>query len=107
MPPSRLHPDEGAARIGRVHASASATRKDYGLKLPGEAEIDYVQMAASAATRSSSGCGRGSRRLVDKNKVTWIQGRGRLEGANKVRVAQAGEDGTPGKGGERVLQATT
>src|SRR5258706_1655236 len=48
----------------------------------------------------------GLKTLVDKNKVAWIQGRGRLEGPNKVRVAQAGDDGTPGKGGDRVLQAT-
>jgi dihydrolipoyl dehydrogenase len=43
--------------------------------------------------------------LVTKNKVTWVQGRGRLEGGTKVRVLQAGEDGTPGAGGDRVLQA--
>ena len=41
-----------------------------------------------------------------KNKVTWIQGRGTLDGPRKVRVDQAGEDGTPGGGGERVLNAT-
>ena len=79
--------------------------KDFGLKLPGEPEIDYAQMAArrdQVVKRMWTGL----KTLVDKNKVTWIQGRGRLEGPNKVRVAQAGEDGTPGKGGERVLQAT-
>ena len=48
----------------------------------------------------------GLKTLIDKNKVAWIPGRGRLEGANKVRVSQPGEDGTPGKGGDRVLQAT-
>jgi len=48
----------------------------------------------------------GLKSLVGKNKVTWIDGRGRLDGPNKVRVSQPGEDGTPGKGGERVLQAT-
>jgi dihydrolipoamide dehydrogenase len=48
----------------------------------------------------------GLKTLVDKNKVTWIAGRGRLQGPTKVRVTQPGEDGTPGKGGERVLQAT-
>jgi dihydrolipoamide dehydrogenase len=44
--------------------------------------------------------------LVKKNDVTWIQGRGRLEGPTKVRVSLAGEDGTPGAGGERVLNGT-
>ena len=47
----------------------------------------------------------GLKTLIDKNKVTWIQGRGRLEGPTKVRVSQPGEDGTPGKGGDRVLEA--
>ena len=48
----------------------------------------------------------GLKTLVNKNKVTWIQGRGRLDGPRRVRVAHAGEDGTPGAGGERVLEAT-
>ncbi len=90
---------ESAAFTERVRHA-----KDFGLKLPGEAEIDYVQMAArrdQVVKRMWTGL----KTLVDKNKVTWIQGRGRLDGPNKIRVAQAGEDGTPGKGGERVLQA--
>jgi len=79
--------------------------KDLGLTLPGEAAIDYVQMAArrdQVVKRMWTGL----KTLIDKNKVAWVQGRGRLEGPNKVRVSQAGEDGTPGKGGDRVLQAT-
>jgi dihydrolipoamide dehydrogenase len=91
---------ESAAFAERVRHA-----KDFGLNLPGEAEIDYVQMAArrdQVVKRMWTGL----KTLIDKNKVTWVQGRGRLEGANKVRVSQAGEDGTPGKGGDRVLQAT-
>ncbi len=79
--------------------------KDFGLNLPGEAVIDYAQMAArrdQVVKRMWTGL----KTLIDKNKVTWVAGRGRLEGAQKVRVLQPGEDGTPGKGGERVLQAT-
>jgi dihydrolipoamide dehydrogenase len=79
--------------------------KDYGLTIPGEAGIDYVQMAArkdQVVKRMWTGL----KSLIDKNKVTWIAGRGRLEGANKIRVTQPGDDGTPGKGGDRVLQAT-
>ena len=79
--------------------------KDFGLKLPGEAEVDYAQMAArrdQVVKRMWTGL----KTLVDKNKVTWVQGRGKLEGPTKVRVSQAGEDGTPGGGGDRVLQAT-
>ena len=40
----------------------------------------------------------GLKTLIDKNKVTWVAGRGRLDGPGKVRVSQAGEDGTPGQG---------
>jgi dihydrolipoamide dehydrogenase len=79
--------------------------RDYGLTIPGEAGIDYVQMAArkdQVVKRMWTGL----KTLIDKNKVTWIAGRGRLEGPNKIRVTQPGDDGTPGKGGDRVLQAT-
>ena len=79
--------------------------KDFGLTLPGEAGIDYVQMAArrdQVVKRMWTGL----KTLVDKYKVTWVAGRGTLEGPQKVRVLQPGDDGTPGKGGERVLQAT-
>ena len=79
--------------------------KDYGLVLPGEATVDYAAMAArrdAVVKRMWTGL----KTLVDKNKVTWVQGRGRLDGPQRVRVDQAGDDGTPGGGGERVLQAT-
>ena len=45
----------------------------------------------------------GLKSLVDKNKVTWIQGRGRLDGPTHVRVEMAPDADNPG--GERVLQA--
>jgi dihydrolipoamide dehydrogenase len=79
--------------------------KDFGLTLPGEPSVDYVQMAArkdQVVKRMWTGL----KTLIDKNKVTWIAGRGRLEGPNKIRVTQPGDDGTPGAGGDRVLQAT-
>src|SRR5690349_10032584 len=78
---------------------------DYGLTLPGDPTIDY----AAIASRRDAVVKRmwtGLKSLVTKNKVTWVDGRGRLDGPNKIRVSQPGEDGTPGKGGERVLQAT-
>ncbi len=78
--------------------------KEFGLVLDGEIGIDYAQMA----TRRDQVVKRmwtGLKTLVDKNKVTWIAGRGRLEGPTKIRVAQAGEDGTPGGGGDRILEA--
>src|SRR5437868_11348274 len=52
---------------------------DYGLTLPGEPGIDYAQMAArrdQVVKRMWTGL----KTLVDKNKVTWVQGRGRLDG---------------------------
>ena len=91
---------ESAAFADRVRHA-----KDYGIVLPGEATVDYAAMAArrdAVVKRMWTGL----KTLVDKNKVTWVQGRGRLDGPQKVRVDQAGEDGTPGAGGERILQAT-
>jgi dihydrolipoamide dehydrogenase len=79
--------------------------KDYGLNLPGAAEVDYAQMAArrdQVVKRMWTGL----KTLIDKNKVVWVAGRGHLEGPTKVRVHQAGEDGAPGGGGERLLEAT-
>ena len=77
---------------------------DFGLKLPGDVEIDYPQMAKrrdQVVTRMWKGV----QSLVKKYDVTWVQGRGRLEGGTKVRVKMLGEDGAPA-GGDRVLNAT-
>ncbi len=79
--------------------------KEYGVVVPGEPGIDYAQMAArrdAVVKRMWTGL----KSLVGKNKVTWIDGRGRLDGPGRIRVSQPGEDGTPGGGGERILQAT-
>ena len=91
---------ESAGLVDRIrHAKA------LGITLPGEPTIDYEAMAANkdaVVKRMWTGL----KSLVTKNKVTWVEGRGRLDGPNKVRVLQPGEDGTPGAGGERILQAT-
>lgn len=91
---------ESAGLVDRIkHAKA------LGITLPGEPTIDYAAMAANkdaVVKRMWTGL----KTLVAKNKVTWIDGRGRLDGPNRIRVSQPGEDGTPGKGGERILQAT-
>ena len=79
--------------------------KEYGLVLPGEAVVDYAAMAArrdAVVKRMWTGL----KTLIDKNKVTWVAGRGRLDGPGKIKVSQTGEDGTPGGGGERILKAT-
>jgi dihydrolipoamide dehydrogenase len=88
---------ESAGFVERVRHA-----KDYGLTLPGEPQVDYAQMAArrdQVVKRMWTGL----KTLVDKNKVAWVQGRGRLEGPSKVRVSQVGHDGKAA--GDRVLQA--
>jgi dihydrolipoamide dehydrogenase len=95
---------ESAAFFERIHHAA-----DYGINVVDEAgraaepSVDYAKIAArreQVVKRMWTGL----KSLVDKNKVAWIQGRGRLESGRQVRVQMAGEDGTPGAGGERILQ---
>ena len=91
---------EGAGLMDRIRHA-----KQYGIGIPGDPSIDYAGLAAqkdAVVKRMWTGL----KTLPAKYKVTWIDGRGRLDGPNKVRVLQPGEDGTPGAGGERVLQAT-
>jgi dihydrolipoamide dehydrogenase len=78
---------------------------DFGLRLAGDTTIDYAQMAKrrdQVVTRMWKGV----QSLVRKYGVTWVQGRGRLESGTRVRVQLAGEDGTPGAGGEREFRGT-
>jgi dihydrolipoamide dehydrogenase len=78
---------------------------DFGLVLGGETSVDYAQIAKrrdQVVTRMWKGV----QTLVKKYGVTWVQGRGRLDGATRVHVMQPGDDGTPGAGGERILNAT-
>jgi dihydrolipoamide dehydrogenase len=94
-----------------VHRAANL--KDFGVVLPGDPGIDYAQMAArrdQVVKRMWTGL----KSLVTKNKVTWVQGRGRIDGPGRVRVSQTAEEGAQegagddgvGRGGERLLQAT-
>jgi dihydrolipoamide dehydrogenase len=79
--------------------------KDYGVKVDGEPGVDYAQMAVrrdQVVKRMWTGL----KSLINKNKVEWVDGRGRLEGAGRVRVSQPGEDGKAGGGGDRLLQGT-
>ena len=91
---------ESAALNERVRHAA-----DYGLRIAGDVEVDFPQIA-KRRDQIVTRMWKGVTSLVKKNDVTWIAGRGRLDGAHKVRVQLAGEDGTPGKGGERILNAT-
>ncbi|MEO7664302.1 MAG: dihydrolipoyl dehydrogenase [Candidatus Limnocylindrales bacterium] len=89
---------ESAAFADRIRHA-----KDFGIDIEGDPVVDYARMAArrdQVVKRMWTGL----KTLVDKNKVTWIQGRGRLDGPRIVKVLMHGEDGTPGGGGERVLQ---
>jgi dihydrolipoamide dehydrogenase len=91
---------ESAAFLDRIRHA-----KDYGIGIEGEPSIDYPAMVRrkdQVVTRMWKGV----TSLVTKNKVEWIAGRGRLDGPGKVRVAMHGEDGTPGGGGDRSLEAT-
>ncbi len=88
---------ESAAFTERVRHA-----KDFGIGL-GEPVIDYARMAArrdEVVTRMWKGL----QTLVGKNKVTWVAGRGRLDGPTRVRVRQAAGDDDGG--GERLLEAT-
>ncbi len=78
---------------------------DFGLILGGETTFDYAK-AAARRDMVVNRMWKGVQSLVRKYDVTWIAGRGRLDGAHKVRVSMTGEDGTRGGGGERTLNAT-
>jgi dihydrolipoyl dehydrogenase len=90
---------ESAAFTERVRHA-----KDFGLNVPGEANVDFAAMAARR-DQVVKRLWTGVKTLVDKNKVTWVPGRGTLEGPTHVRVSQPGDDGKPGGGGDRVLEA--
>ena len=79
---------------------------DFGLKLPGDAEIDYAQIAKrrdQVVTRMWKGV----QTLVKKNDVTWIAGRGRLEGGTKVRVSWPARTARPARAASGCSAAPT
>jgi dihydrolipoamide dehydrogenase len=69
----------------------------------GDPVVDYARMA-ERRDQVVKRLWTGLKSLVDKNKVSWIQGKGRLDGARNVRVEMAADADNPG--GERVLQGT-
>jgi dihydrolipoamide dehydrogenase len=78
--------------------------KEFGLVLEAAPGLDFEQIARrrdQVVKRMWTGL----RGLVDRNKVTFVGGRGHLEGPTTVRVSLNGEDGAPGGGGEQVLRA--
>jgi len=88
---------ESAALLERMRHA-----KDYGIGI-GEPTIDYGQIGARR-DQTVKRLWTGLKSLVDKNKVTWIQGIGRLDGPKTVRVQMEPDADNPG--GERVLSGT-
>ena len=76
--------------------------RDYGIDV-GEPALDYARMA-ERRDQVVKRLWTGLKSLIDKNKVTWIQGKGKLDGGTTVRVAMTPDADNPG--GERVLQGT-
>ncbi|HJP87632.1 MAG TPA: dihydrolipoyl dehydrogenase [Candidatus Limnocylindrales bacterium] len=74
--------------------------KDYGIDA-GDPVIDYVRMA-ERRDQIVKRLWTGLKSLIDKNKVTWVQGKGVLDGPTHVRVKMEPDADNPG--GERVLQ---
>jgi dihydrolipoamide dehydrogenase len=90
---------ESAAFVERIRHA-----KDFGIDV-GDPVVDYARMT-ERRDQVVKRLWTGLKSLVDKNKVAWIQGRGRLDGPTTVKVAMTGEDGVVGSAGERVLQGT-
>src|ERR1035437_1406243 len=78
--------------------------KEFGIVLEGQPCFDF-DVIAKRRDQVVKRMWTGLKSLVDKNKVTWIGGRGRFEGPTTIRIALNGADGTPGAGGERVVTA--
>jgi dihydrolipoamide dehydrogenase len=88
---------ESAAFVERVRHA-----KEYGVGI-GDPVIDYAAMTARR-DQVVKRLWTGLKSLVDKNKVTWVQGKGRLDGPTKVVVNMEPDADNPG--GERVLSGT-
>ena len=78
--------------------------KEFGILLEGQPGFDFDAMA-KRRDQVVKRMWTGLKSLVDKNKVTFIAGRGRFDGPTTIRVALNAEDGTPGAGSERVITA--
>ena len=88
---------ESAAFVERIRHA-----KEFGIGVD-EPVVDYARMA-ERRDQVVKRLWTGLKSLIDKNKVTWIQGKGRLDGGTTVRVEMAPDADNPG--GERVLKGT-
>src|SRR4029079_6257757 len=85
---------ESAAFVERIRHA-----KEYGITVD-DPMVDYAAMSAGR-DQVVKRLWTGLKSLVDKNKVTWVQGVGRLDGPTKVVVRMEPDADNPG--GERVL----
>jgi dihydrolipoamide dehydrogenase len=90
---------ESAEFFGRLKKA-----KEFGIVLEGQPGFDYA-VIAKRRDQVVKRMWTGLKSLVDKNKVTFIAGRARFDGPTTLRVTLNGEDGTPGKGAEKVFTA--
>ena len=88
---------ESAAFVERIRHA-----KEFGIGVA-DPVIDYAAMTARR-DQVVKRLWTGLKSLVDKNKVTWVQGKGRLDGPTKVVVQMEPDADNPG--GERVLSGT-
>ena len=82
--------------------------EEFGIVLEGQPSFDFEQIARRR-DQIVKRMWNGLKGLVDKNKVTWVAGRGRLDGAGTVRVALNDENAgliQRRTGGELALHAT-
>ncbi len=97
-------PTKALLELAELFARLKKAR-EFGILLEGEARFDY-EAIARRRDQVVKRMWTGLKSLVDKNKVTWVAGRGRLDGATTVRVSLNGEDGAPAGGaGEQILRA--
>jgi dihydrolipoamide dehydrogenase len=73
LPPHRLHPDQGAARIGRLRREDPARE---GLRHRCRRPGPRLRRMAERRDQVVKRLWTGLKSLIDKNKVTWIQGTG-------------------------------
>ena len=97
LPPHRLHPDEGDARVGRPVRPHQACRR---VRVSGWGARPSTPVAIAARRdQVVERLHKGLLSLVRKNSVEYIRGRGRLEGPTRVRVQRIDADDQPHRRG--------
>ena len=105
VPPPRLHPDQGPARERGVQR-APPPRQGLRPRPRRRRRRSTTRRWPPAATWSSPGCGRASSRWSRSTTSPGSRAGAGSRAARRCGSSMAGDDGTPGAGGERVLSAT-